>query len=60
MLALLALSALSAAGCSGINAGGSVSPATFFMPGLMKADPPEPAGAPVYAAAPAIEIACIR
>jgi len=27
------------AGCGGINAGGSMSPATFFMPGLLKAEP---------------------
>jgi hypothetical protein len=29
-------------GCGGINAGGSVSPATFFLPGLMKNDAPTP------------------
>jgi len=28
------------AGCSGINASHSVSPASFFLPGLLKADPP--------------------
>jgi hypothetical protein len=28
------------AGCSGINATGSVSPATFLLPGIMQADPP--------------------
>jgi hypothetical protein len=28
------------AGCSGINHTHSVSPATFFLPGLLKADPP--------------------
>jgi hypothetical protein len=27
-------------GCSGINASKSISPATFLLPGLMKADPP--------------------
>ncbi len=32
--------ALLGTGCSGINARGSVSPATFFLPGIMKADPP--------------------
>ena len=37
---MLAFVLLLGAGCSGINAGGSVSPASFFMPGLMKADPP--------------------
>jgi len=28
------------AGCSGINMSKSVSPATFLLPGLLKADPP--------------------
>lgn len=28
------------AGCSGINASKSISPATFLLPGLMQADPP--------------------
>jgi hypothetical protein len=28
------------AGCSGINASKSVSPATFLLPGLMRVDPP--------------------
>jgi hypothetical protein len=28
------------AGCSGINASQSVSPATFLLPGLMQANPP--------------------
>ena len=36
-------------GCSGINASGSVSPATFFLPGLMKADPPAANPSPVAA-----------
>jgi len=31
---------LMGAGCSGINMSHSVSPATFFMPGVMRADPP--------------------
>jgi len=26
-------------GCSGVNASGSVSPASFFLPGLMQVDP---------------------
>jgi hypothetical protein len=39
-LAMLAFLTLWGAGCSGINASGSVSPASFFLPGLMKADPP--------------------
>jgi hypothetical protein len=28
------------AGCSGINASKSVSPADFLLPGLLRADPP--------------------
>lgn len=32
--------ALGSAGCGGINASHTVSPASFFMPGLLKADPP--------------------
>ncbi|HEY5234246.1 MAG TPA: hypothetical protein VIK35_11995 [Verrucomicrobiae bacterium] len=40
LFALLAATALSAAGCSGINSSQSVSPASFFLPGLLKADPP--------------------
>jgi len=35
-LALLLL----VAGCGGINASKSVSPLDFFLPGLLKADPP--------------------
>jgi hypothetical protein len=60
MLASLALLGLAGAGCSGINANGSVSPATFFLPGLMKADPPRSSEAPVYAAVSSPEIACAR
>jgi hypothetical protein len=48
-LAMLAFVLLSGAGCSGINASGSVSPASFFLPGLMKADPPATNPAPVAA-----------
>jgi len=44
---MLAFMALGFVGCSGINAGTSVSPATFILPGLMKADPPTAAPAPV-------------
>lgn len=37
------------AGCSGINATGSASPASFFLPGLLKADPPPARTEPVPA-----------
>ena len=54
--ACLAVAVLST-GCGGVNATGSVSPATFFLPGLMKAAPVKPApGAPPrpeHASAPA-------
>ncbi|HXR05230.1 MAG TPA: hypothetical protein VN836_11035 [Verrucomicrobiae bacterium] len=36
---LLAL-AVGGTGCGGVNASQSVSPASFFLPGLLKADPP--------------------
>ena len=52
-LAMLTLPAVLGAGCSGVNAGGSVSPALFFMPGAM-VDPPPMAPAPVAAATPFI------
>jgi len=39
---MLGFIALPVAGCSGINAGGSVSPATFLIPGV-RATPPPPA-----------------
>jgi hypothetical protein len=39
-LALLAALPLALAGCSGINASQSVSPASFFLPGLLKNDAP--------------------
>jgi len=57
MLVLLAAGGWCGAGCSGINANGSVSPATFFLPGVMKADPPPSSDAPVFASASALEIA---
>ena len=59
-LAILAFVALWGAGCSGINASGSVSPATFFLPGLMKADPPATTNAPVTASAPFQQLALAR
>jgi hypothetical protein len=36
---LLCLIALLATGCGGINASHSISPASFFLPGLMKNEP---------------------
>jgi len=42
-LGLVAGCALLGSGCSGINTGATVSPASFFLPGLLRADP-APAG----------------
>jgi hypothetical protein len=39
-LTLLAVLPLAGAGCSGINASQSVSPASFFLPGLIRNDAP--------------------
>jgi hypothetical protein len=45
---MLMVSALVLTGCSGINTGTSVSPASFFLPGILKAEPPA-TNAPVAA-----------
>jgi hypothetical protein len=37
---MLAALMLGCSGCGGINASQSVSPASFFLPGVLKADPP--------------------
>jgi hypothetical protein len=50
VLAIAATALLAGTGCSGINATRAVSPATFLLPGLMKADPPP---APPEATTPA-------
>jgi hypothetical protein len=52
-LAMLTALSLSLTGCGGVNVGGSVSPATFFLPGV-KNNVPAPAvtGAPVIASKP--------
>ncbi|MGO8764632.1 MAG: hypothetical protein ACLQSR_05790 [Limisphaerales bacterium] len=36
--AVLAALALAGAGCSGVNSGTTVSPASFFLPGLLRND----------------------
>ena len=41
-LATLPALVLMVGGCGGINTTQSVSPASFFLPGLLKADPPAP------------------
>ena len=57
---MLAFLALLNAGCSGINAGTSVSPASFFLPGLLKADPQSATNAPVAVSAPFQQLAQAR
>jgi hypothetical protein len=46
-LAIPVALALLGAGCGGISASQSVSPASFFLPGILKADPPAATNAPV-------------
>jgi hypothetical protein len=48
-LAIPAALALLGAGCGGINGSESVSPASFFLPGLLKNDVPAQTNAPVVA-----------
>ena len=39
-LGLIPALLLTCSGCGGVNATGGASPASFFLPGLLKADPP--------------------
>jgi hypothetical protein len=55
-LAMLTFAALLGAGCSGVNVGGSVSPASFFIPGA-KAEPPAAAAPAPVAMLPAPQFA---
>jgi hypothetical protein len=57
---MLAFLLLPVAGCSGINTGASVSPASFFLPGLMRADPPAATEQPVAATVPFLQLAQAR
>jgi hypothetical protein len=59
-LAMLVFVTLASAGCSGINAGTTVSPASFFLPGLLKADPLSATNAPVAVSAPFQQLAQAR
>jgi hypothetical protein len=47
LAALIPALALAGAGCGGLAATQSVSPATFLLPGLLKADPPPAHSDPV-------------
>jgi len=57
---MLVFLTLAGAGCSGINTGATVSPATFLLPGLMKADTPAATNAPVAVSAPFQQLAQAR
>jgi hypothetical protein len=57
-MAMLLAAALLGAGCGGINATQSVSPASFFLPGLLKASPPSTNSMPLVLNAS--EIASVR
>jgi hypothetical protein len=59
-MAMLMAVALLGAGCGGINASQSVSPASFFLPGLMKAGPPSTNSLPVVQVDNSTEIASVR
>ena len=53
--------ALSLTGCGGVNLGGSVSPATFFLPGVKNKVPaPAITGAPMVASKPSQQFAQAR
>jgi hypothetical protein len=52
---------LLAAGCSGIHARQTISPATFLLPGLLKADPPSTPDDPVLPeTTPVKQVALVR
>jgi hypothetical protein len=59
LFALLAATAWCGAGCSGINTSQSVSPASFFLPGLLRADPPA-TNTPALLGEKTVELATIR
>jgi hypothetical protein len=59
-MAIPAVLALAGAGCGGINAGQSISPASFFLPGIMKVDSPAVTNAPVAVADMSNQLALAR
>jgi hypothetical protein len=59
LLAMLLALALGGTGCGGINASQSVSPASFLLPGLLKADP-RATNAPAAAPGNSPEVASTR
>jgi hypothetical protein len=54
LVLILAVAAIGT-GCSGVNAGGSVSPATFLLPGLGHHSPKPPAAEVPSQEAPSLE-----
>jgi hypothetical protein len=53
--------AIANSGCSGVNAQGSVSPATFLLPGLIRNDvPPADSTAPLPKPAPEVQVTQVR
>jgi hypothetical protein len=59
-LALVALFGVLFTGCSGINTGTTVSPASFFLPGILQADPPKDGGKLQAAPEPVVIVAQVR
>lgn len=59
-MAMLTAVALLGAGCGGINASQTVSPASFFLPGLLKACPPCTNSTPDVLMEKTSEIASVR
>ncbi|MDR3458655.1 MAG: hypothetical protein P4N60_14490 [Verrucomicrobiae bacterium] len=57
---MLTATVLLGAGCGGINASQSVSPASFFLPGLLKASPPSTNSMPTVLMENSTEIASVR
>jgi hypothetical protein len=52
--------ALLGAGCAGINTGASVSPASFFLPGILKNDPPAATNAPVALTETSVQLVSVK
>ena len=57
---MLTATALLGVGCGGINASQSVSPASFFLPGLLKACPPSTNSLPIVQVDNSTVIASVR
>jgi len=61
LLALVGISAVFGAGCGGIQGSHSISPASLFLPGLLKNDPPAVTNSvPARASQPVKQVALAR